>query len=39
MCESDFPLPEIARMLLTDASAVLKEYGAPFLEESMYIVI
>jgi hypothetical protein len=39
MYENGIPLDETAWMILTDASEVVKKYGVPFLEDSMYILI
>lgn len=39
MEENNFPIKEIAKMLLMDAPAIVEKYGRDFVEDSMYIVI
>ena len=39
MHENNFPIKEIAEMLLMDAPAIVEKYGRDFIEDSMYIVI
>ncbi len=39
MYEKSVPIPEIAQMILLDASKIVEKYGIGILEESMYITI